>query len=337
MSAARTSSACCCVCPPQSCCCDCLQVSTDITITGSVDVQNLEADDWCGSSPGSISSLERTQEASIVGTGNLIAIMDVADPHKRQHKASFNENSPYSNGNLFGSMSISGSGEGEFKQEQYTGTVLTYRNSGEYSITWQSVTGEVLTEVGGGLYIWNVDNTNNSYNCDTDDCRLLVSSFINCTILIEQSFTGFTRLEEWDNAGDSTYDETANYLETSFLTVPINVKIRYPGEYRDCEQALSSGNYQVVESSIGNILQMIEVFPIPNPSSVYGTLAIQDACDGGISNQDKQLGVAQRVYSDVEDGTCDASKISSRNYSTNNIATIKHDIIESLVEGVPCP
>ena len=342
MSGAVISSACCCVCPPQSCCCECLKVPTDITITGSVDWNSDLVENWCDSSSGTRQTANSQGIASLVGIGTITHFPTVGTPDKRTHTNSVPHNAPYSTGKIVGTMAISGSGSGSVARQTVIGEPTVFTREGSYTVSWSTVTGDILLESIAGnttVYRWNVDNTNNSYNCDEDDCRLLVYSCISCSILMKQEWSATDRHIWRDSNGDLVSDDTYNTSDTTYFPLPINVIMQYPGEYRDCEQSLSTSNYKVVESSIETILQRIEFSPLTAELPMGGNSTVQDACgDGSISEQDRQLGIAERVYSDLEsDPECISSIQAERNDTTNNKATIKHDIQEADLEGVICP
>lgn len=237
-----------------------------------------------------------------------------------------------------------------------------------YSVVWEQVTPKNNIIVGYGdsgsaeVGRWNYGTADSGagggsgYNCGTDDCRLLIDSLPQCFVQVRRTVTGTA---SWRFYNDSDYDNDiragtvvifeeevnlANIYPEIIIDIPLGLTMRYPGEYRDCESPLDNNDFQVVSSSIANLGNIFSISfngPFFSPCNTQvGGGGEQDACDGSISQQDAQYGIWTNVGSDIETGgDCPDgdSRFEDRSAVVNSRATIRHNIINSSLIGIPCP
>ena len=389
MSAARTSSACCCVCPPPSCCCDCMEVSTDVTITASHNYESSCLHLWCDSvCDPSDSYIEESHTSSFLANGNIKYVQERNEGgHKRQFDSPIPVNDPYGSGRFEGDIVCGGSGNGsgnhtgkEVAQFPRPGNSMgeppgdpycyvSLEQTFNYTVVWEQVTLSDNVIVGSGpsgnanVATWDYGTSDggfpSGYNCGTDDCRLLIHSLRGPYVQVRRIITGTFNEKYYNNATELnddtipagsviTYEQTidfSNRYPEIIIDVPLGVVMRYPGEYRDCETNLGD-DFQVVASDIEQMgeYQFCRNFGIPDFLSCASSVSnpvLQDGCDELVTESDRKMGVWTNVASDIETGpecpNIGDSRFQNRSAVVNSRATIKHNIANSSLIGIPCP
>jgi len=261
-------SVCCCDCPPERCRLDCMYVDLNYTATGTF------TDTYSSSDCFDDDYETMSRNFSFIAIGQPGYILNRGGIGTPEWICTCPKSNPYSNGNISGGLSITGSGS-------YSSESVTYYFLGserirnvvttDYTVTWSNLgspnsnflfVGSNEPGPNFSAYAWDI--VNDDYNCDEEErCMILIpnggvlngagSAFTpsifpeTLSVAYRQIRSGQTLVQEFDESGSIVYQETFPISDQNDYYFPYAHLHRILNNRVDCDDDI--GSYELAQGN----------------------------------------------------------------------------------------